>query len=69
MPPSGFEPRTLRVEVMHLTTRLKLQNGILQNIQTEITRKKIYISFFFIRYRPFSVYKSRRFADFLVYYW
>ena len=46
VPLSGFEPRSLRVEVLHLTTRLKLQNGILQNIQTEITRKKIIIFLF-----------------------
>ena len=44
---SGFEPRTLRLEVLHLNTRLKLQNEILQNIQTEITRKKIIFFFNF----------------------
>ena len=37
---SGFEPRTLKLEFLHLTARFKLQNGVLQNIQTEITRKK-----------------------------
>ena len=65
MPLSGSEPRTLRLEVLYVTTRLKLQNGILQNIQMEITQKTIF--FIFIRYRQFSVYKNRRFADFLVY--
>ena len=28
VPLSGLEPRTLSLEVLHLTTRLKLQNGI-----------------------------------------
>ena len=28
VPLSGLKPRTLSLEVLHLTTRLKLQNGI-----------------------------------------
>ena len=45
MPLSEFEPRALRLEVMHLTTRLKTAKWdieILQNIQKELLEKNFF---------------------------